>query len=45
MDINTIAVPNKVSFGKKKDLNTSLSTKILKKNETFMYISPKNEGI
>ena len=30
IDINKIVVPKKVSFGKKKDLNISLATKMLK---------------
>ena len=38
--INQIVISNKVSFGKKKDLDISLVTKILK-NQTFMYIFPK----
>ena len=43
IDINKIVVSYKVSFIKK-DLNTLLAAKVLKK-KTIMYISPKNESI
>ena len=42
IDINKIVVSNKVSFGKKKkDLNNSLATKMLKKIDLYAYFYQK----
>ena len=41
IDSNKIAVSNEVSFGKKKDLSNSLSAKMLKKIDLFVYSFPK----
>ena len=41
MDINKMGVSNKVCFGKKKDLNILLATKMLKKLSPYVYFSPK----
>ena len=45
ININKIVVSNNVSFGKKKDLNILLATKMLKKLDPYLYFSPKNECI
>ena len=40
VDINKLVTSNKVSLGKK-DINTSLATKILRKLDLYVYFSQK----
>ena len=41
IDINKIVVSDKVSFGKKKVLNISLATEMLKNIDLYVYFSQK----
>ena len=41
IDIDKIVVSNKVSFGKRRDLNISLATKMLAKLDPYAYFSQK----